>query len=301
MDLLVKFKGMEFMPIIDFSSNEETVESYADVNKIDDRRVLRIHFKDLTDFETLMEAYRDDDHLSEITIKNESNDEEYIYSDYVIRVSLAFTSVPNTNDLTAENHWIMTLAQLTPADKKLRLIVDVVNKSPATMTLDEYKRTRIDESKLMLQRYLESHPLISNCKNGIFAPYNATTEKQNLFVSQFALYTFNTQAGIPDTMTWNESGKPCTPWTTEECIVFMNAMKAYTKPLVSAQQQYEVDILNAATKTEVEAINIDYDKVHAPNGKQWYTGYTTEEIQRLNDYYGITDEKPYDADEYLSS
>jgi hypothetical protein len=299
MPISIRFKGLEPMDIITYEISTERVESYADINRIDNRHLIKIHFNELTEFETLMEAYRNDDALSEISIIN-SNGEEVIFTDYMIRMSLSLTSVSGGDDASlAVNHWIMTLAQLTPTDKKLRLIVDTINKTSSTMTLDEYKYAKIDQSKVLLQKYLMEHPLISNCKSGIFAPYNATIEKQNLFIGQYALYVFNKQAGIEDVMTWNECGKPCTVWNDNTCIGFMNAMKAYTKPLVSAQQQYEVDIMAATTKTEVESMNIDYSEVETANGKDWWIGYTTEEIQRLNEYYGLTDEKPIDADDYL--
>ena len=299
----VKFKGMDPIPAIIVYSSKQQIESFDDINQIDDREVIEIHFDELTDFDTLMEAYRDDDHLQEITLSDSVTNSEYIYYDYIIRVFLSLTSVESTSDediALSEKHWIMKLAQLTNTDKKLRQIVDTINKSPATMTLQEYKEAKIVQSKDLLQKYLNDHPLISNCKNNIFAPYNATSEKQNLFVSQFALYYFNTNAGIPDTMTWNECGKPCTEWTVEECLVFMNAMKAYTRPLISAQQQYEVNLLALNTKAEVEAYNIDYSTVPAPNGKPWWVGYTTDEILRLNEYYGITDKKPEGAEAVLN-
>lgn len=294
----IKFKGMDPIPAIIVLGSKEQIESFEDINKIDDREVVEIHFGELTDFDTLMAAYRSDDALSEITIID--GDNEFIYYDYIIRVSLSLTTVEaESGSGMAAKRWIMKLAQLTETDKRLRMIVDTINKSPATMTLEEYKEARIEQTKQLLQKFLATHPLISNCKNNIFAPYNATTEKQNMFVAQFALYTFNKQAGIEDTMTWNECGKPCTIWTDAECITFMNHMKAYTKPLVSAQQQYEVDILALNTKAEVEAYEIDYSKVPSTNGQSWWVGYTTDEIKRLNDYYGVTTEKPKDADAYL--
>jgi hypothetical protein len=296
----IKFKGYDPIPAIIVNLSNQQIESFADLNKIDDRDVMEIHFGELTDFDVLIAIYSDENALSEITIiDGDSN--EYIYYDYTICISLSLTSVESTTDIAlAEKHWIMKLAQLTEIDKRLRQIVDTINKSPATMTLEEYKQARIDQSKALLAKYLDTHPLITNVKNGIFAPYSASTDKQNLFVAQFISYYFNTQAGIEDSMSWNEKGKPCTAWTIEECIAFMNAMKLYTKPLVSAQQQYEVDLLALNTKAEVEAYEIDYSKINTSNGKSWWVGYTTDEVRRLNEYYGITDEKPDDADAFLN-
>lgn len=299
MSFSIKFKGMDAIPALIVYSSKKQVTSYSDINKIDNREVLQIHFPELTDYNLLMQAYSSEDALSEITITDEDGS-QYIYMDYVIRISMSLNAVENDqNTNTAANHWIMTVAQLTETDRELRRVVDTITQSPSTLTLQEYKEVRIQESKNLLEKYLNDHPLISNCKDGIFAPYSATIDKQNLFTGQAVLYYFNTLNGIPDTLTWNEKGKPCVPWTMEEAIVFMNTMKAYTKPLVSAQQQYEVDIQALPDKAAVEAYVIDYGSVFAPNGKAWWVGYTTDEVKRLIEHYGDTDTKPDGADEYL--
>lgn len=299
MSLTIKFKGMDAIPALIVYSSKKQVTSYSDINKIDNREVLQIHFPELTDYNLLMQAYSSEDALSEITITDEDGS-QYIYMDYVIRISMSLNAVENDqNANTAANHWIMTVAQLTETDIELRRVVDTITQSPSTLTLQEYKEVRIQESKNLLEKYLNDHPLISNCKDGIFAPYSATIDKQNLFTGQAVLYYFNTLNHIPDTLTWNEKGKPCVPWTMEEAIIFMNAMKAYTKPLVSAQQQYEVDIQALPDKAAVEAYVIDYGSVFAPNGKDWWVGYTTDEVRRLIEHFGDTDNKPDGADEYL--
>ena len=297
MSFFVKFKGMEPIPALIVFSSKESIESFEDLQKVNDREVIEIHFGELTDFDTLMEAYRDDNALSEITLT--SSNDEYVYYDYIIRVSLSLKAVESETPGMATNHWIMKLAQLTEVDKRLRQIVDTINKSPSTMTLEEYKAAKIDQSKEMLEKFLYTHPLVTNAKNDIFAEYTATTDKQNQFISQIITWYFNSQMGIEDTIYWNERSKPCTVWSTEECVTFMNAMKAYTKPLVTAQQQFEVAINNCKTKAEVEATNIDYNTVVSPNGRKWWVGYTSDEVRRLIDYYGDTDEKPSGADKYL--
>ena len=300
MSYTIKFKGMDaIIPAIIVYSSKQQVTSYADINKIDNREVLQIHFPELTDYNLLMQAYRSEDALSEITI-TDSDNSQYIYMDYVIRVSLSLNAVENDQDAnTAANHWIMTVAQLTETDKELRRMVDTITQSPSTLTLQEYKEVRIEQSKTLLEKFLNDHPLISACKNNIFAPYTATTEKQNLFMNQCVTYYFNTVNHIEDTLMWNERGKPCTVWTMEEALKFMNAMKAYTKPLVSAQQQYEVDILALPDKAAVEAYVIDYSTIPVPNGRSWWVGYTVTEVQLLQEHFGDTEEKPKGADEYL--
>ena len=301
MEYSVKFKGMDPIPAIVVFSEKKEVDSYADLNVSDKREILEIRFKDLTDFELLMSAYRSDEALSEITIIDTNGTDEFIYYDYIIRISLAFTSVESSEIATAENQWIMKLAQLTETDKRLRQIVDTINKSPATMTLEEYKVAKIEQSKELLEKFLYYNPLITSAKNDIFAEYTATTDKQNQFVGQFVSYYFNTQMGIEVNIYWNERGKPCSVWTVEQGLAFMNAMKAYTKPLVTAQQQFEVNINACTTKAEVEATNINYASVPTANGRSWWVGYTADEVRRLIEHYGDTEVKPDDADAYLNS
>ena len=122
---------------------------------------------------------------------------------------------------------------------------------------------------------------ISDCKDGIYAPYTATMEKQSMFSSQYAAYLANKMAGIDDIMTWNEHGKACVPWTDENCIAFMNDMKAYVMPLVSAQQQYEEYINTLTTKAEIETCEIDYSLVETTNGKESWIGHTRAEVAEL--------------------
>ena len=300
MSYTIKFKGMDaIIPAIIVYSSKQQVTSYADINKIDNREVLQIHFPELTDYNLLMQAYSSEDALSEITITDEDNS-QYIYMDYVIRISLSLNAVENDLDAnTAANHWIMTVAQLTETDKELRRMVDTITQSPSTLTLQEYKEVRVEQSKTLLQKFLNDNPLITNCKSGIYAPYSATMDKQTLFMNQCVCYYFNKLNGIEDTIMWNERGKPCTVWTMEEALPFMNAMKAYTKPLISAQQQYEVDILALPDKAAVEAYVIDYSQVPAPNGRAWWVGYTADEVRRLIEHFGDTETKPNGADEYL--
>lgn len=296
----IKFKGIEeAIPAIVVFSSADQVESNEDLVKVDNRNILSIHFPASVEYDTLINVYRDEESLSEITIMNDDGISVFVHLNYVIRISLSLISYGNEDEITewGPTRWIMKVAQLTEADKQFRQIVGVVAKSASYLSLEDYRDVKIDQSKQELEKFLKTNFLISSAKDGIYAPYSATTDKQNLFASQFALYMANTQAGIPDTMTWNEHGKSCVPWEPEECLTFMNDLKRFTKPLVSAQQHFEVELNKMTSKSQLEAAKIDYSTVEVVNGRTWWIGFTKEEIDKLIEFVGDTPERP--ADEVL--
>ena len=280
----IKFKGIdeEIPAITIISASDVDVESQSDLVSKDKRKVMHIHFPEGINDVLLRKIYASEDALSEITIIIEETSEVYVHLDYMIQVSLSLQPFGDADEIAMYGpmRWIMSLAQLTEADRQFRQLVGERAKNVNYMTLDEYRNYKIDVSKSKLNDYLENNCLISDCKDGIFAPYTATMEKQNLFSSQYAAYMANKLAGVDDIMTWNEHGKSCIPWTDDACIAFINAMKAYVKPLVSAQQHYEEQINLLTTKAEIEAYDIDYSKVETVNGKEIWIGHTRAEISR---------------------
>lgn len=120
----------------------------------------------------------------------------------------------------------------------------------------------IVKSKTDLQEYIASHPLLSYAKHLEGRYYTVTQDKQQQLTSKLALYTMSTQMGQPYQLTWNDAGSECEPWTFEELSQLAAEMDAYITPLVSAQQRYEVQINNATTKAEMDAVTLDYSAVH---------------------------------------
>ena len=282
----IKFKGIdeEFEAITVFSASTPNVSSQNDLVTTDQRQLMHIHFPESTDMTKLTKVYANEDALSEIAIINADTLETYVHLNYVIQQSLSLEPYGDASDVEmyGPNRWIMTVAQLTEADKQFRQLVGVAAKNVNYMSLDEYRDYKIQISKEDLNTYLEENCLISDCKDGIYAPYTATLEKQNLFSSQFAAHLANKMAGIEDVMTWNEHGKSCVVWSDETCIAFINDMKAYVKPLVAAQQSYEEGINKLTTKAEIEAYNIDYSTVETANGKTEWIGHTKSEVASLS-------------------
>ena len=127
------------------------------------------------------------------------------------------------------------------------------------VALEKAKEAKINESKLLLASYLESHPLVSNCHGGIEAEYTVTSEKQALMSSNYLTYTIAKASGLDAKLTWNASGQECEEWTEEEYVILVLQISEYVKPLVSLQQSYEVAINACTTQEELDAIEISYD------------------------------------------
>lgn len=282
---IIRFKGVDkdYQAIVVFGENSKYTKAPHELVPEANRSVLEIHFPAATDYADLIAVYNNEDALSEISIIDGATNEIYVHLNYIIPLSLSLQAYGTANEIAMNgpDRWIMQIAQLTDADKQFRKIVGVAAKSAAYLTLEEYKDVKIQLSKEKLEKYLKNNPLISDCKDSVYKPYTVTTEKQNQFVAQFAVYTANKMAGIDDVMTWNEMGMPCVPWDEASCIKWMNAAKAYTKPLVAAQQAYEVAVTKMTTKAEIELFDIDYSTVETVNGKSSWIGHTAAEVDAM--------------------
>ena len=121
--------------------------------------------------------------------------------------------------------------------------------------LETAKNIKIDQSKIILKDYLNSHPM--GWIDGKY--YSVTSEKQSLLTSNLALYQVSAAAGQPFKLTWNSTGDECAEWTYENLCALALAIGSYVKPFVSKQQELEIQIKECATKQEVEAIEIKYE------------------------------------------
>jgi len=124
---------------------------------------------------------------------------------------------------------------------------------PATQ-LEKAKQSKIAESKNALKEYLEAHPI--KWIDGEY--YSVTEEKQNLLTSNLASYQISVSLGSPIELTWNTTGERCKSWTYENLAALSLDIVKYVKPLVSKQQDIEIQIKNCSTKEEVNAVEIKY-------------------------------------------
>lgn len=134
-----------------------------------------------------------------------------------------------------------------------------INQNVENMSLDDFKIYRVKESKNILEEYLLKNPLISSCHNQTEGVYSITLEKQNLMLLNYTTYQLlkNTD---PDNaiLTWNETGKECEPWAENEFIQLIFEVQNVIKPLVSAQQVIESEILSCGSFNDVLLVDIDY-------------------------------------------
>ena len=121
--------------------------------------------------------------------------------------------------------------------------------------LEQLKTEKIAQSKLELKSFLRSHPL--QWIDGEY--YSVTEEKQSLLTSNLAAYQISVSLGTPIDLTWNTTGEKCKSWTYENLASLSLDIVRYVKPLVSKQQDFEIQIKNCSTKKELDAIEIKYD------------------------------------------
>ena len=122
------------------------------------------------------------------------------------------------------------------------------------------KVERIAESKARLSDYLLCHPM--QWTDG--QRYAITAEKQQQLTSKIMSATMAQTMSVPYNLTWNSTGDECTTWTLPDLSSLAFAIDSRVTSLVSYQQEKEVEMQNAATMDDLEAITVDYDSVPLP-------------------------------------
>ena len=121
----------------------------------------------------------------------------------------------------------------------------------------EYQEAKINESKIELATFLANNPI--KWKDGKY--YSVTQEKQSQLTSIIATYQIEVQSNPSAVITWNSTGEECVEWDINELCALAVAIKNYVKPLVTYQQEKEIEINNAKSVAEVDAVEIDYSSV----------------------------------------
>lgn len=128
---------------------------------------------------------------------------------------------------------------------------------PEQEPLETAKAERISKSKTDLETYLLNHPLLWT--DGEY--YAITAEKQNQLTSKIMAATMAQTMSTDYTLTWNSTGEVCKEWTLQDLSALAFAIDARVTALVTYQQTKEVEIRNAESMEELDAIVIDYDSV----------------------------------------
>lgn len=127
----------------------------------------------------------------------------------------------------------------------------------STIPLAEQKATRIAQSKADLAAYLSAHPL--QWTDGEY--YSITAEKQQQLTSKIMAATMAQRLSTDYNLTWNSTGEVCKTWTLQDLAALAFAIDARVTALVSYQQTQEVAMKNATTQKELDAIEVNYDRV----------------------------------------
>lgn len=152
-------------------------------------------------------------------------------------------------------------------------IVDKLNivEDPTKLEINEYKQYLIDKSKMNLKLFLEYNPLEYN--GGL---YTMSEDKQTQLLATLNTYDTIKRLNndmiklnetlpdeekhqlIPNILTWNERGKPCTEWIYEDLLQLYFTMFGMVKKLVVKQQYLELNINNFNTREELDALDLTF-------------------------------------------
>lgn len=126
-------------------------------------------------------------------------------------------------------------------------------------SLDTVRSNKIIESKRLLEKYYEEHPLFSTVHKEEGEFYAVTSEKQNYLLSMIALCEQSADLGVEFEPTWNATGEPCEPWTLTELKQLALQIAQCVYPAVSKQQSYEKQINSLENTEEIQSMVIDYE------------------------------------------
>lgn len=129
-------------------------------------------------------------------------------------------------------------------------------------TLDEAKARRIEENKLKLEKWQNTHYLISALVDGIPKPYEISTQKQLELMQCLALGQLQQQCGMEVNLTFNAKGGECIPFTLEELSALSLQMQQFVYPAKHYCASKQSEILSCSTIEEVDSVVIDYDSIY---------------------------------------
>lgn len=127
--------------------------------------------------------------------------------------------------------------------------------------LSDLKAARIEESKYVLEAWLAENTLTSTCHGGVAAEYTVTESKQNQLVQTMLTYQIESQLGLAAEITWNAAGQCCEVWTYDELVQLSLEIKAFVKPRITKQREYEMQINAMTTIGAVQELEIQYDTI----------------------------------------
>ena len=148
---------------------------------------------------------------------------------------------------------------LTSVNERLTALEPITDYT--TLSLEDAKEYRVNESASDLEAYLSEHPITSTCHQGISAQYSITKDKQDYLQAMINMTKLSQESGIPYQPSWNATGEVCSyDWTLEELCQLAMEIEAVVRPLVSYQQTLEKEIRSVETMEDLKNVVIDYSQ-----------------------------------------
>lgn len=123
------------------------------------------------------------------------------------------------------------------------------------------KKTLIAQSRQNLADYLACHTVTSAC-HGEPAEYSITSEKQSYLANMIMTSQMAQAAGIDFKPSWNATGQVSTyDWTLEQLQQLTFEIEAVVRPLVSKQQEMEIQLTSAQSLEELELVDISFNNI----------------------------------------
>lgn len=167
-----------------------------------------------------------------------------------------YKNIDNMNQETDKTTNIFT--------NKINDITDKINEITAvpdinSMSLEEAKEYKINQSKITLEEFLAANPITSSCHGKTEKRYSITSDKQQYLSMMIMMTSLAVQKGIEYQPSWNATGEACTyDWTLDELQQLAIEIETVVRPLISKQQKIEKEIKNCTTIDEVKNITFDY-------------------------------------------
>lgn len=131
---------------------------------------------------------------------------------------------------------------------------EVVPISPMPEDIDGAKAYKVEESKVALAEWLNTHPILYTDEKY----YSVTEEKQTLLNSNLASYERAEKLGMIYTLKWNAVGEKCVEWSYNNLTNLSLTIAAYVGERISQQQVLETEIQACETLEELDKIVIHY-------------------------------------------
>ena len=127
------------------------------------------------------------------------------------------------------------------------------------MSLEDAKAYQINQSKVALEEFLASNPIVSMCHGNVEKRYSITSEKQQYLTMMIMMASLAIQKGVDYQPSWNATGEACTyNWTIEELQQLAIEIETVVRPLISRQQKLEKEIRACVTIEDIKSIAFDY-------------------------------------------